>query len=76
METFLQSWLIVLDQLVNEGRPFNWFEMLALQVKEQVIKYSHPHKGQQVKLFMSSYIINEICAGQQFPGLGLEWTPL
>lgn len=31
-----ESWVIVLDQLTNEGRPFNWSNMLSLQLKEQV----------------------------------------
>ena len=34
--TFPQNWVVVLDQLASEGRPFNWSYMLALQLKVDV----------------------------------------
>lgn len=37
-EIFPQSWVIVLDQLAREERPFNWSRILAHQLKEQVTK--------------------------------------
>jgi len=36
METFPQSWVIVLDQLAREGKACNWSDMLAHQLKENV----------------------------------------
>lgn len=72
IEIFPQSWVIVLDQLVSEGGPLNWFDMLALRLKEQVIEVWHPPKGQQAKLFMSAYIFDAVYA---FPDLGWPWTP-
>lgn len=34
--TFPQSCVFMLDQLENEGIPFNWLDVLALQVKVHV----------------------------------------
>lgn len=32
-KTFSQSWVVVLDQPTNEGKPFNWSDILAFQLK-------------------------------------------
>ena len=74
-ETFPQSLLIVLDQLAKEGKPCNWFGMLAHQLKEQVIKARQSPVGMHVEIYMSSYILDAFCARQEFPGLEWAWSP-
>lgn len=44
----------MLDQLENEGSPFNWYDMLALQLKVHMSNAQGPPKDEQERLFMSS----------------------
>ena len=37
-ETFHQIWVIALDPLTRQGRPYNWSDILAHQLKEQITK--------------------------------------
>lgn len=74
IETFPQSWVITLDQLASEGKACNQFEMLAHKLKEQVTRARQLPQGQQAEIYMSVYILNEICAHQQFLGLKWAWT--
>lgn len=75
METFLQSWVVMLDRLTNEGIPFHWSDMLALQLKIHVSNVYNLHKDEKARFFMSAYLLDEICAEQQFPGMGWTWIP-
>lgn len=72
METFPQSWVIVLDQLDREGKPCNWSSKLAHQPKEQVTKARQSLGGMKEEIYMSAYILDAICAQQE--SLGLEWA--
>ena len=74
-ETFLQNWVIVLDQLENEGRPFNLSTMLALQLKLHMSNSQSPPKDEKARFFMSTYLLDAICAQQQFPSMGWKCTP-
>jgi len=71
-ETFPQSWVITLDQLAKEGKSCNWSDMLAHRLKEEVTRAGKPPKGMQVEIYMFAYILDAICARQEFPGL--KWT--
>ena len=74
MDTFLQSWVIVLDQLVSEGKACNWSDMLAHQLKEQVTRARQSPKGMQAEIYVYAYILDAICAWQEFPRLKWAWT--
>ena len=62
METFPQNWVIALDQLAREGKACNWSDMLAHQLKEQVTRNRQPPKGMQAEIYMSTYILDAVCA--------------
>ena len=62
METFPHSWVIVLDQYAREAKPCNWFGMLSHQLKEQVTKVQQSPRGMHVEIYMSTYILDAICA--------------
>jgi len=74
METFPQSWVIMLDQLAREGKACNWYDMLTHQLNEQVIRVRQPPKGMQAKIYVFAYILDGICAQQKFLGLKWAWT--
>ena len=74
-ETFPQSWVIALDQLSREGKPCNWSNILAHQLKEQVTKARQSPNGMHENIYMSTYILDAICAQHEFPGLDWTWSP-
>ena len=59
----------------NEGRPFKWSDMLALQLKVNVTNAQNPPKDEQEKFYMFAYLLDVIYAQHQFPGMGWTWTP-
>ena len=74
METFLQSWVIALDQLASEGKKCNWSDVLSHRLKKQVTRARQSPKGQPEEIYMSTYILDEICAHQELPGMKWAWT--
>lgn len=74
-KTFREGWEILLDQLVRDGRPFNWSDLLVQQLKSHVAKAWNLPKNEQTRFFMSKYLLDAICAQQQFPSMNWTWTP-
>ena len=74
IETFPQSWVIALDQLDREGIPCNWSDILAHQLKEQVTKAQQSPKGMHAEIYMSTYILDAVCARHDFPSLEWAWS--
>jgi len=72
IETFPQSWVIALDQLAREGKPCNSSSMLAHKLKEQVARAQKSPEGMQAQIYMFTYILDAICAPQEF--VGLKWA--
>ena len=48
--------------------------MLAHPLKEQATRARKLPSGMQEKIYMSAYILDAICACQEFPGLKWAWT--
>ena len=63
------GWAALLDQLVNDGRPFNWSDMLAHHLKSHVSKAQNLPKNKQARFYMSAYLLDAIRAQQQFPDM-------
>ena len=61
-KTFPQSWVVMLDQLENEGRLFNWSDVLALQLKVHVSYARSLPKDEQARFYMFAYLLDVICA--------------
>ena len=75
METFPKGWEVLLDQVVNDGKLLNWSDLLARQLKAHVAQVQNPPKDEQERFYMSAYLLDAICAQQQFPGMNWTWTP-
>lgn len=73
-ETFPHSWMIMLDKLASEGKACNWSDMLVHRLMERVTRAQQPPKGHQAEIYMFDYILNAICAYQEFLGLKQAWT--
>ena len=52
--------------------PFNWSDMLALQLELHVSNAQNPPMDGQARFYMSTYLLDVICAQKQFLGMG--WT--
>lgn len=61
-----------MDQLVNDGRPFNWLDFLALQLKVHVTKAHNPPKDEKERFYMYAYLLDAIYAQHWFRSMG--WT--
>lgn len=52
----------MLDQLVSDGKPFNWSDLLAHQSKFHVTNAWNLTKDEQARFYMSTYLLDAICA--------------
>jgi len=62
--TFPEGWVVLLDQLVNDGRPFNWLYLLARQLKFHVTNAQNLPKEEHATFYMFTYLLDAICAQQ------------
>jgi len=52
----------MLEQFENEVRPFNWSNMLDLQLEGHVPNAQSPPKDEKAQFFMFVYLVDAICA--------------
>jgi len=62
IDTFLENWVVVLEQLVNDGSPFNSLDLLALQLKFHLTNAQSLPNDEQVIFYMSMYLLDAIYA--------------
>jgi len=63
-KTFPQGWVVTLDQLVSDGKPCNWSNLLAHQLKIHVTNAWNLPKNEQARFYMSAYLLDEIYTQQ------------
>jgi len=68
--------VVVLDQLVNDGRPFNWLDLLALQLRVHVTKAHNLPKDEKERFYTYAYLLDVIYAQHWFCSMGWTWTLL
>lgn len=76
-ETFPEGWEVLLNQVLNEGKSFNWLDLLAQQLKFVVANIQNSLKGRQARFYLSPYLLDAICAHMHSPawiGLGHRKT--
>ena len=61
-KTFPRNWVVLLDYLVNDGKPFNWSYLLAYQLKFHATNAQNLPKNEQARFYMSAYLLYAICA--------------
>jgi hypothetical protein len=71
---FKLEWVPLLHQIVKKGKIFNWAEILSANILLVVKRSleSPPRFG--VGFFMSSYLIDVVCAITPFPLMKWSWS--
>ena len=66
--TFLDKWILVIYQIITSGPTLNWGELISSNLDVQLKKVQKNHQ-----VYMSSYLMNVLCASLEFPSLGWKW---
>jgi len=61
--------------VAREGKPCKWSGILAHQLKEQVTKARQSPMDLHADIYMSTYILDAVCARHEFPALEWAWSP-
>ena len=63
--TFLDKWIPIIYQIITSGSTLNWGELISSNLDAQLRKFQKDHQ-----FYMSSYLMNVMCASLEFPSLG------
>ena len=66
--TFLDKWIPIIYQIITSGAVLNCGEMISSNLDNQFKKIHKEHQ-----FYMSTYLMNVICASLEFPSLGWKW---
>ena len=66
--TFPDKWILIIYQIITSGETLNWGELISSNLDIQLRKVHKDHH-----FYMSSYLINVMCASLEFPSLGWKW---
>jgi hypothetical protein len=66
--TFLDKWISIIYQIITSGRTLNWGEIISSNLDNQLKKVHKEHQ-----FYMSTYLMNVICACLEFSSLGWKW---
>ena len=68
--SFLDKWIPIIYQIIKSIYKLNWGELISSNLDIQLNKAQKDHQ-----FFMSSYLMNVMCASIEFPSLGWKWEP-
>ena len=66
--TFLDKWIPIIYQIITSGSTLNWGELFSSNIDVQLRKVQKDHQ-----FYMSSYLMNVMCASLEFSSLGWKW---
>ena len=66
--SFPEKWIPIIHQVITHGSTLNWGELISSNLDLQLKKARKDHQ-----FFMSSYLMNVMCASLDFPSLGWNW---
>ena len=66
--SFLNKWIPIIDQVITLGSSLNWGELISSSLDLQLKKAQKEHN-----FFMSSYLLDVMCASKEYPSLGWKW---
>ena len=64
------KWIPIFYQIITSGSILNWDELISSSLDLQLKKY-----WKENQLFMSSYLLDVMCANIEYPYLGWRWEP-
>ena len=68
--SFPDKWIPIIYQIITSGSTLNWGELISSNIDLQLKKYQKEHP-----FFMSSYLLDVMCASIEYPSLGWKWEP-
>jgi hypothetical protein len=68
--SFLDKWILIIYHIITSGSTLNWGELISSNLDLQLKKAQKDHY-----FFMSSYLLDVMCASIEFPSLGWKWEP-
>jgi len=73
---FQQVWVQLMHEVCNKGTIFNWSGILSCAIVHAVNRARRVlGENEPAHFYMSSYLLDVICATNPFPGLHWMWTP-
>ena len=68
--SFLDKWIPIIYQVTTSGFTLNQGELISSNLDLQLKKSQKEHQ-----FFMSSYLLDVMCASIEYPSLGWKWKP-
>ena len=67
---FLDKWIPIIHQVIAYGSILSWGEIISSNLDIQLKKVQKEHQ-----FFMSSHLLDVMCASREYPYLGWKWKP-
>ena len=71
---FKDEWVPVAHHILLTGEPFNWEQILFVNLKEDIEKYQKTLITRKPIFYMLGYVMDVFCATSAFPTLGWNWS--
>ena len=68
--TFLDKWIAIIYQIITSRATLNWGELISSNLDNQLKKVHKEHQ-----FYMSTYLMDVMCANLEFPLLEWKWEP-
>ena len=69
--SFLDKWIPIIYQVITSGSMLDWGELISSNLDIQLKKSQKEHQ-----FYMSSYLLDVMCATREYPSLGWKWEPI
>jgi len=66
--TFPDKWIPIIYQIMTSGVTLNWGELISSNLENQLKKVHKDHR-----FYMSTYLMDVMCANLEFPSLEWKW---
>jgi hypothetical protein len=66
--SFLEKWIPIIHQIITHRSTLNWGELISSSIDIQLKNAQREHQ-----FYMSSYLLDVMCASQEYPSLTWRW---
>ena len=66
--SFPEKWVHIIHQVITHGSTLNWGELISSSIDLQLKKAQKEHQ-----FYISSYLLDVMCASQEYLSLGWKW---
>lgn len=72
---FKEEWVPLVAEIIQLWKFFNWVSILFVNLIKEIWKERDSSEGQHVPFFMSAYLVDALCAENEFSGMQYKWVP-